>query len=117
MTADCRLRLRERVLQREGESRAGIGPALRPDAAAVAGDDPTNRRQPDARAFKLVGSMQPLKHSEEVVGILHVEPNAVVADVHNETSLLFTSATHFDFGRIASSRVLHRVAEEVRKNL
>jgi len=53
---------------------------LCPNAPAMAMDDALHNRQSDARAFKFIRAMQPLKNSEQFVCILHVEARAVVAD-------------------------------------
>src|SRR5438046_434319 len=59
----------------EGEEkrRALFRLGLGPDAATVPVDDALHDGQADARALKFVGPMQPLKHSEKLSGILHVE--------------------------------------------
>ena len=43
-------------------------------------NDSLHDGQTDARAFKLVGSMQPLEHSKEFVRLLHVKTYAIVAN-------------------------------------
>lgn len=52
-----------------------------PYAPAMAGDHALDQRQPDASAGKLFFAVQPLKHAEQLVGVCHVEPDAVVFDV------------------------------------
>ena len=37
-------------------------------------DNPLHRGQSDARSFEILLPMQPLEHSEELIGILRVEP-------------------------------------------
>src|SRR5262245_66442147 len=66
--------------EREVESRAFMRRRLRPDASAVPGDDPLHSHEPDARARELADGMQALEGYEELVGVRHVEADAVVAD-------------------------------------
>ena len=62
------------------ECRALARLRLGPDAAAVAVDDPLHDRQAHPRALVILGPVQPLEHAEELMGIPHVEPHAVVPD-------------------------------------
>src|SRR5204862_5699849 len=64
--------------QREIERSALVDSALGPDAAPVPRHDPPDGGQTDAGAFELLGPVQPLEDAEQLVGILHVEPGAVV---------------------------------------
>src|ERR1700674_866074 len=74
-----------RPLHGEVERCPSIDRRLGPNAPAVALDDALHDRQADAGAFEILRAMQPLKHAEKLVGILHVEADAVVA---NEEHLL-----------------------------
>src|SRR5712672_3333515 len=65
--------------QAEGERRALARFRLGPDAAAMALDDAVDDREADAGALELLGAVQPLKGAEELGGVAHVEPRAVVA--------------------------------------
>ena len=49
--------------------------------AAVPLDDAPHQRQPDARPLELVQRMQAREHLEQLAGVVHVEPHAVVLDV------------------------------------
>src|SRR5438477_565822 len=60
--------------------RAFVYFSLGPDAPAVAVDDALHDGQADARAFVILGAVQPLEDAEEFVGILHIETHAVVFD-------------------------------------
>src|ERR1700687_310651 len=59
---------------------AVIDRGLDPDTAAVALDDALYDCQADAGAREILRAMQSLKHVEQLVGILHVEADPVVAD-------------------------------------
>src|SRR6266540_4131577 len=71
------------VLAAEGEieRRAPPGRRLRPHAAAVAANDALDDREPHAGALVVLRPMQPLKDSEQLAGVLHVETHAVVLHV------------------------------------
>src|SRR5262252_2034521 len=64
--------------QREGKLRAfpRLGP--RGDATAVSMHDPLHGRQTDARTGELAVRMQAPEWTEQVSGVSHVEPGAVV---------------------------------------
>src|SRR6202042_122855 len=66
--------------QGEIEGRAFIQFRFHPHPTLVFLDNSLYRGQAYAGAFKLFGSMEALKYSEKLVGVFHVEPNAVVAD-------------------------------------
>src|SRR3989338_6006630 len=70
--------------QREVEHRALARGGFGADAAAVALDDTPHRGQANAGAFELAGHVQALERFEELVGVLHVEAAAVVADIEGE---------------------------------
>jgi len=57
-------------------------------ARTVARDDAPHVGQADAGAFKLFHGTQPLEHPEEFLDILHVEPDAVVADEQGDLVVL-----------------------------
>jgi hypothetical protein len=61
-------------------------------------DDPLNIREADSRSFELLSAMKALKHTEETVGIGHIEAHTVVAhEYHHLVRLLFGHAD-FDLG-------------------
>src|SRR5882672_108447 len=108
----CRMRITYRKIER----RATVHLRLGPNAASVALYNPLNNRQPDARAFKLVNTVQPLKYVEEFAGVFHVEPRAVV--LHEIDALaVFLAPTDVNQRRIAVARVFDRVGKQVRKDL
>src|SRR5690606_28238252 len=67
-------------LEREVEDRPLAFAGFRPDAAAMALDDPLHYGQADAGAFKIFHAVQALKHAEEFLRILHVKARPVVLD-------------------------------------
>jgi hypothetical protein len=66
--------------QREKERRAPPRLALRPNASAVAMDDPLNGSQADASTFEILLVMETLEHSEKFIRILRVKADAIIAD-------------------------------------
>src|SRR5450755_2866191 len=90
----------------EGRALAGLG--FGPDAPAVPVDDALHGGEADAGALELELAVQPLKGAEELVGVLHVEAGAVVA---NEESAA-EPAKRDQRGRILGGE-LPGVAEEV----
>src|SRR5438552_2912583 len=44
-------------------------------------DNALHQREPNPGAFELVAAVQPLEYAEEFRAVLHVEPDAVVANV------------------------------------
>src|SRR5262245_16724656 len=77
------------IRRRKIECCAAVHDAFRPDSAAVPGNNALHRRQADARAFELFRPMQPLKDAEEFVGILHIEPDAVVTHETDDRPVRF----------------------------
>ena len=79
--------------------------ALGPDPAAVAADDALHDRQPDAGALEVAGGVQALERLEQLVGVAHVEPGAVVA--HEESAVARPAArlrADLDGGVVALAR-------------
>ena len=66
----------------QGEPKRGAlaDGAFGPDSTAMTLDYSLDVRQPDTIAFEFVLRMQPLEDSEKLVGLLHVESRAVVAN-------------------------------------
>src|SRR5512147_231905 len=65
---------------REEKGRAFPGFAFGPNSSSVAGDDPLDRRQPDAETFEILARGEPFKGSEKIRGVCHVEAYAIVLD-------------------------------------
>ena len=104
------------ALEGEEEGGAVIGFRFGPDAAAVAFDDAADGGEADASAFKIGVAMQALKGAKEVCSVLHVEPDAIIADEEGRS----TGNKHladFDHRGLAGARVFDGIAEEVGENL
>jgi len=70
-----------------------------------------------AGAFKVLGLMQPLKDPEQLVRVLHVEPDAVVPHEQDDTSTFFACAADRDRRRVAHPAIFDSVADEVGEHL
>src|SRR5438046_2133581 len=68
------------VSQCKTERGATIRFGLSPDVAAVAVHDALHDRQAYARTLVVLGPVQPLKDSEELARVPHIEADAVVAN-------------------------------------
>ena len=68
--------------------------------------------QPDPVAFKLILRVQPLEHSKELVGLLHVESNAIVPHKDDDCTFLHLGA-NLDFRRRAIAAEFDGVGEQV----
>jgi hypothetical protein len=89
----------------EIEDRSFVHFAFGSDAPAVADDDSLDVRQSDAGPFELFGLVQPLKHSEELAGILHVETRAIVSHREFEFMRVVLATADFDFRAVAMTGV------------
>src|SRR6266700_3458751 len=78
----------------EVESCAVIRPAFGPRSATVTRDDPLDDGQPDAGAFKFTRRMEPLKNAKKFIGILRIEPDAIIT---NEEDRFQRSISGADF--------------------
>ena len=102
--------------QGEIEGGALIDLGFGPDAAAVAVQDALHQGQADAGALVIFHRMQALEDAKQLVGVLHVEADAVIADEIDGFAVL-PLAADFDAGRIALAGVLQRIAEQVEPGL
>jgi hypothetical protein len=79
-------------------------------------DDSADRRQTYSSTFKILGTVETLKRTEKLVGILHVKPGAIVP--HKDNFLLVNcSLADLDHGQIPWARVLHGISKQINKNL
>src|SRR4051794_8679683 len=69
-----------RVRQGEIEGSSLLGLGVGPDPATVPVNDPLHGCKPDACALELSTRVQALEGAEELVGVLHLEAGAVVAN-------------------------------------
>src|SRR5262249_40455002 len=79
--------------EREVERRTFVGLRVRPDATAMTRDDALDRDEPDAAARELCFGMQALERHEQLVCVLHVEADAIVA---HEVDRPVLAALHAD---------------------
>src|SRR6185437_9178282 len=106
-----------RIIQKKIKSGAFARLRIGPDPSAVAIDDPLHDCEADTGPRKLYGTVQPLKHAEQLFVVLHVEPRAVVLHVIHSgiVRATFTAAADLDDGGICVARELDCVAQEVRQ--
>src|SRR5438876_3199187 len=64
----------------EKERRAFVRLRIRPNAAAMTMNDALDDCKTDARAPIFLGPVQPLEDAEQLVGVPHVEADAIVLD-------------------------------------
>ena len=76
-------------------------------------DDAADVGQADAGALELLGAVQPLKHAEQFVRVLHVESDAVVA--HEEDDLVGRAwhGADLDLRLRACGGILDRIGQQV----
>ncbi len=60
---------------------AFTGFCVGPDTATVPGNNSFNRCQAYAGALKFVGAVQAFKHLKKFIGMLHVEPGAIILNI------------------------------------
>src|SRR5215510_4273655 len=70
----------------------------------------------DAGAFKFLRAVQSLKYAKELVGVFHIEADAVVAN-ENGGLAIGLETTHFDHRLGARARVFDGVGKEVGEDL
>src|SRR5687768_6901618 len=99
-------------LKREIKCRALIDFPFGPDFAAVAVHDALDRRQPNPRAVEFGHGVQALKGAEQLAGIGHVEPGAIVAHEVDRPAVVLADA-EFDLGRRVFSGKLPGVAQQI----
>ena len=67
-------------------------------------DHPLNRGEADSRSLELVGRVQTLESTEQLVGITHVEAHPVVSDTKGAVRPVFRDTerdvAHFLLGRV-----------------
>jgi hypothetical protein len=61
-----------------------IHEALGPHPASVTMQNALYCRQPDTSALECIGLMQPLKHTKQLIYVLHVKTDAVVPDENHQ---------------------------------
>ena len=101
------------VVAANGEEERGplINFALRPDTPAMARDNSSDDRQPNTGAGELC-SMQALEGSEQLVGISHVEADAIVADEVDSHAVADFCADRDD-GPVPRPGIFDGIAEQI----
>jgi hypothetical protein len=62
----------------------------------MAADDTLDIGQSNAGAFELVGVVQPLKNAKQLIGVLHIEAHAIIADKKDLFAVVPGMAADFD---------------------
>src|SRR5882724_1229299 len=78
----------------------------------MASDDALHGGEADAGAFELAGRVEPLKDTEQLRGVSHVETGSVVSNEENLLAVLPRGA-QLDARLLSLARELPRVAEQV----
>src|SRR5712672_3324762 len=101
--------------QRERERRTVSWPRLHPDVSSVTFDDAAADRKADPGPVVVLLPMQPTKHFEDVIGVDHVEPDAIVphGELPEDAILLLPSGTDGHFQAHGRPAILPRVVEQV----
>src|ERR1700737_493516 len=103
-------------LQSEKERRPLAGLTFRPHPAAMALHDPLHDGQPDATPLKLDVRVQPLKDSEDFLGVTRVETDSQITNPV-EVVIAVGAAAKLDSDGPGRLGVLHRVREEIDQDL
>ena len=78
----------------------------------MASDDPPGEREAHPGSLELAHAVQPVEHAEELVHVLHVKADAVVADAVDRLASLDLSLDA-DLGPLPDRGELHGVRQEV----
>src|SRR5947208_13979677 len=79
-------------------------------------DNASHVGQADAGAFELFGGVKALKHAEELVRILPVEPDAVVPNEHDRLAGPAGDGADLDLSGRACGRVFDCVGQQVHEH-
>src|SRR5258708_39259227 len=60
--------------------------------------------------------MEPLEYSEEPVGVIHIETNAIITHLKNNFAVLNNGAD-FNFGRVTRTAVFERISHQIRPDV
>src|ERR1700758_1982382 len=82
----------------------------------MAMDDALDGSQPDPGALELVNPMQTLKHTKQLVDVLHFKTCAVVPDEYLDLIVLYVGPADLDFGRRPRACELDRIGQQVRQD-
>src|SRR5205085_10981827 len=87
-----------------------------PDPAIVFADNAMHGGQTDARSFKILRSMKPLEYPKQLVSVFHAESHPIIFNEDRRLPV-FVDLSNLDNGRRTRPRVLHRITDQVLKNL
>src|SRR6266542_465418 len=104
------------TLETEQERRPHVGLGFRPHPPAVPIDDSLDDGKADPGPFVVLRSVHPLEHPEQLVGVAHVEPDAVVLDEVHAMALQLPRPDLDHRGGTGSGE-LQRVGQEVHVDL
>src|SRR5919202_2155045 len=103
-------------LQRKVKRGAAVGLRIGPDTPAMAVDDALRDREAHSSACIVLGTMQPLEHPKEFVGVAHVEADAVVAHKVDRLPALL-APPHSDAGHVPVGGKFEGVGQQVDEDL
>src|SRR5487761_146674 len=98
--------------ERKGEGCAVVNFSIGPDAAAVFFDNALNRGEPYSVPFEILGAVQPLKNTEQLVTILRIEAGSVVANEDHGIAVK-VRLPNLDEGSLPASGVFDGIGEQV----
>ena len=89
--------------------------SLRPDLTSMPVNNPSHRRQPDPRAFKILQGMKTLKRFKEFIDVSHIEPHTIITNIVHGSSIL-PECSNLDSGVYFFAGKLPRVSQQVLHN-
>src|SRR5262249_48723785 len=98
---------------REKEGGATVHHPLSPDSTPMARHDALHRGETYSGALEYLGTMQALKHAEQLVHVAHVEADAVVLDEHHELAGLPGHGSDLDLRLRPGAGELDRVGDQI----
>src|SRR5438876_8322446 len=104
------------ALETEEERRAHAALRLGPHPSAMPIDDPLDDGKADPGPLVLLGPVHPLEHPEQLVGVAHVEADAVVLDEIHPMALQLPGP-NLDHGGGTGSGELESVGQKVHVHL
>src|SRR6266404_5535604 len=105
-----------RLWNTKPKGRAPLDFGLGQGSASVPGNDAVDIRQADTRALKSIRCVQALEYTKKLVGMLHVESSAIVADIKFQfVGKIF--APHTNFSVLAFAGIFDRIRQQVDPNL
>src|SRR5437667_12841006 len=100
----------------EIKCRAPVPFRFHPDPSTVLLNNALHRGQANARALEIFGAVKALEDAEQLIGILHAEADAIVANENGRIPVFFHLAD-FDDGAETGTGEFKRVSHQILKNL